>query len=90
MRKVRVLFKKYHLLQQTIFECIAALKSLRDGPLGHGLAAVMEAALTGISGMLFVYLLCPLPSACLVYGAFVAAVASMVSAVAWACLDCSF
>ena len=49
-----------------------------------GLAAVVEAALTaltGIGGILFVYFsaLCPLSSGCLVYGAFVAAVAAMVS-----------
>ena len=34
--KVRVLFKLHnHLLQQTIFECTAALNSMRDGPMGH-------------------------------------------------------
>ena len=60
-----------------------------------GLAAVVEAALTaltGIGGILFVYFsaLCPLSSGCLVYGAFVAAVAAMVSFLAWACLGCSF
>ena len=31
-----------------------------------------------------------LSSGCLVYGAFVAAVAAMVSVLAWACLGCSF
>ena len=31
-----------------------------------------------------------LSSGCLVYGAFIAAVAAMVSALAWACLGCSF
>ena len=46
-----------HLLQQTIFEYTAALNSMRDGPMGHGLAAVMGAVLTGIRGMLFVYFL---------------------------------
>ena len=35
--KVRVLFKLHnHLIQQTIFECTAALNSIRDGPVGHG------------------------------------------------------
>ena len=54
-----------------------------------GSTEVMEATLTGISGMLFV---CFLLSAIwlLVYGAFVAAVAAMVSVLAWACLGCSF
>ena len=53
-------------------------------------AAVMEAALTNIRGMLFVYfLLCPL-AVYIVYGAFVAAVVGMVSVLAWACLGCSF
>ena len=33
---------------------------------------------------------CSLSSGCLVYGAFVAAVAAMVSVLAWACLGCSF
>ena len=46
-----------YLLQQTIFEYTAALNSMRDGPMGHGLAAVMGAVLTGIRGMLFVYFL---------------------------------
>ena len=35
--KVRVLFKQHHyLLQQTIFDCTAALNAMRDGPMGHG------------------------------------------------------
>ena len=55
MEKVRVLFLHHHLLQQTVLECTAALNSMRDGPWATGLAAVMEAVLTGISGMLFVY-----------------------------------
>ena len=58
-----MLFKqRHHLLQQSIFECTAALDWTRDGPKGHtGLAAVMKAALTDIRGMLLVYyLLCPL------------------------------
>ena len=53
----------------------------------------MEAALTGIIGMLLVYILLsvlsPLSSGCPVYGAFVAAVAAMVSVLAWACLGYS-
>ena len=58
--KVRLLFKQHHhSLQQTIFECTAALNSTRDGPMGHG-------------------------SGCLLYGAFVAAVVTMVSVLAWA------
>ena len=54
----------------------------------------MGAALTRISGMSFVYFLVSvlwsLSSGCLVYGAFVVAVAAMVSVLAWACLGCSF
>ena len=33
---------------------------------------------------------CSLPSGCLVYQSFVAAVAAVVSVLAWACLGCSF
>ena len=58
-------------------------------PWATGLAAVMEAAWTGISDMLSV-LLRSLSTGCLVYGAFVAAVVAMVSVLAWACLGCSF
>ena len=64
----------HHLLQQTIFECTAAL-SIRCGPAPSttGLAEMMETALTDISGMFFVYflpsVLCPLAvySTCLLY-----------------------
>ena len=65
--------------------------SIRRGtaPWATGSAEAMEAALTGISDMLIVCF-CSLSSSCLVYGAFVAAVAAMVSVLAWACLGSSF
>ena len=50
----------------------------------------MEAGLAGVSGMLFLYFFFSLSSGCLVYDAFVAAVATMVSVLAWACMGCSF
>ena len=50
--------------------------------MGHGLAAAMEAVLTGISGMLSLNF-CSLSSCCHVYGAFVAAVATVVSVLAF-------
>ena len=34
--KVRVLFTRHDLLQQTIFECTATPNSMRDGPMDHG------------------------------------------------------
>ena len=77
-----MLFKRHHLLRQTIFECAAALNSMSDGSMGHGLAAAMEAVLTGISGMLSLNF-CSLFSCCHVYGAFVAAVATVVSVLAF-------
>ena len=61
----------------------------RTAPWATGLTEVMEAALTGISGTLFVCF-CSLWSGCLVYGAFVAAVAAIVSVLARSCLGCSF
>ena len=67
--------------------------SIPRGTAPTDLAAVMEAALAAISGKLFVHVLlsvlCPLLSGCLAYGTFVAAVAAMLSVLAWACLSCS-
>ena len=60
---------------------------MRDGPWATGLAAVMEAVLTGISGMFVYFLLSVLRLSNL--RAFMAAVATMVSVLAWACLGCS-
>ena len=52
LNKVRVLFKqRNHLLQEIISEYTAARGT---APWATGLAVVMEAVLTGISGMLFV------------------------------------
>ena len=49
----------------------------------HGLAAAMEAPLTGISGMLFLNF-CSLSFGSLVHGALVAAVVTTVWLLAWA------
>ena len=57
-------------------------------PWATGSTEVIEAALTGISGMLLC-VFCSLSSGCLVYRTFVAAVAAMVSVLTWACLVCS-
>ena len=57
-------------------------------PWATGSAALTEAGLTGISGMLFVCFFC-LMSGSLVYGAFIAAMAAMVPVLAWVCLSYS-
>ena len=54
--------------------CSAAIQR-GTGPRATGLAAVMEAVQTGITGMMFVY--CSLSSHFLVNGAFVAAVVTI-------------
>ena len=87
--EVRALFKQH--LNSLHYRRLLAVQqhSVRLGtaPRVTGLAAVMEAVLTGISGMLLVYfLLCSVWYVCLLYGAFGAAVATMVSVLAWACL----
>ena len=57
--KVRVLFKQHHhLLQQTSFLMYSSTQLYEGPPHGaKGLAAGMEAVLTGISCMLFAYIL---------------------------------
>ena len=48
--------KRHHFLQQTIFVQQQSIQR-GTGPWATGLAAVMEAAQTGITGMMFVYVL---------------------------------
>ena len=78
-----------YLLQQTIFEYTAALNSMRDGPMGHGFDCGDGSCIDWHQRHV-VRVFSALSSGCLVYGAFVAAVAAMVSVLAWACLGCSF
>ena len=73
--------------------CASALNSIGTAPWVTVLAAAREAALTGTSGMMFCLLsLLAISSinSCPVYGAFVAAVVTMVSLLAWAVNSSSF
>ena len=74
---------------QAIFECAAALNSMRDGSVGHGFSCGDGNCIDWHQWHVARVFSAP-SSGCLVYGAFVAAVATMVSVLAWACLGCSF
>ena len=87
MDKVRVISKQHHLLHQATLEYTAALNSMRDGPMGHGFDCG-DGRCTGWHQRPFVRVFCALSSGCLVYGAVVAAVATMVSVLARAGLGC--
>ena len=59
-------------------------------PMGHGSVAAMEAALTGISGMLFVCFLLSVVWMSSLRGIRSCGGRHYVSVLAWACLGCSF
>ena len=79
---VCVYITRFWLLPIFVFECTAALNSIRDGPMGHGLGCGDESCIDWRQRHNFRVFsaLCPL-SGCLAYGAFVAAVAHFL---AWA------
>ena len=72
-----------------ILECTAALNSIRDGPMGDGFGCGDGRCINWHKRHIVRVFCCP-SSGCLVYGAFVAAVAAMVSVFAWAYFGCLF
>ena len=73
------------MLQQTVSECTVALNAMRDGPMDHGFGCGGGSCMDWHQRHV-VRVFSALSSRWLVYGAFVDAVAAMVSVLPWTCL----